>query len=103
MEGTDLSIDTDVLRDLGVEIIKMGEEYLSEEGKLYREIERVHTNWQGDDSTEYYNGVKSYETDIKTLGDTIVSIGNHLKNTSGEHETRIGNFKSSAKKLFANI
>jgi len=103
MAELDLSIDTDVLRDLGKEIKKLGEDYLSEQSKIYGEIERIHTNWKGDDSTEYYNGVKSYEPDVKALGDTIISIGTHLINTSGNHETRIGNFKTSAKKLFSNI
>lgn len=103
MATLDLSIDTDVLRDLGNEIKKIGEEYLSEQSKLYGEIDKVYSNWEGEDSTEYYNGVKSYQPDIKALGDIIVNIGIHLIKTSGDHESRIGNFKSSAKKLFGNI
>lgn len=103
MANLDLSIDTDVLRDLGNEIKKIGEDCLSEKSKIYDEVEKVHNGWQGDDSTEYYNGVKTYEPDITALGEIIVNIGVHLIKTSGDHENRIINFKSSAKKLFNNV
>ena len=102
MGKPDLSVDTELLRDIGKEIKKYGENYTADAKKLYSEVEKVKDSWEGDDGDEYYNGTKSYEADILALGQTIENIGVYLINTANGHETRVASLKSSAKKLFSH-
>ena len=101
--AVDISTNTDALRDLGREILKLGEEYLSDVKKVYEKVTSISESWQGDDATEYVNGVRLYEKDITELGNIVVKFGNFLVTTSGEYVNHINDLKSSAKKLFNNI
>lgn len=102
MPRPDFTVDTINLRNLGLEIKKLGEEFVVEGKKFYSEVDKVHNDWEGEDSDEYFNSAKSHENNIYSLGEVMVNIGLYLMRTSTSHEARISSIKTSAKKLYAN-
>ena len=91
-------INFENLRKTGIKATSYGDEYLLELKKIFKTIENLRTNWEGEDLNAFLNKALSYKPEMENLGKVIGIFGDSLTKAANKSENIQINIKKDAQK-----
>lgn len=77
----------------------LAEEYKAKVEDVYKVVDELGSDWKGNDNVSFVNTAKTYQSDLKALGDIITEYATFLKKSSDVVRQTQEDIASSASRL----